>query len=87
MDKLGEGGARCQPRITVEQLIATARRILHPYTLEVKEVPWWSVYEIGQRICDKYDDVPAKETGAAAAARVHRRRCLPHAQPQGRARA
>jgi 3-hydroxybenzoate 4-monooxygenase len=24
-------------------------------------VPWWSVYEIGQRLCDKYDDVPAAQ--------------------------
>jgi hypothetical protein len=46
--------------ITVDKLIAAAQRILHPYTLDVKEVPWWSVYEIGQRICDKYDDVPAE---------------------------
>ena len=38
--------------ISVEQLIAAAQRILQPYTLEVKEVAWWSVYEIGQRICD-----------------------------------
>jgi 2-polyprenyl-6-methoxyphenol hydroxylase-like FAD-dependent oxidoreductase len=30
----------------------------------VKEVPWWSVYEIGQRICDKYDDVPAQQADA-----------------------
>jgi len=34
-----------------------ARRVLHPYTLEVKEIAWWSVYEIGQRLCDKFDDV------------------------------
>jgi phenol 2-monooxygenase/3-hydroxybenzoate 4-monooxygenase len=27
-------------------------------------VPWWSVYEIGQRICDKYDDVPADGIGS-----------------------
>jgi phenol 2-monooxygenase (NADPH) len=27
----------------------------------VKEIPWWSVYEIGQRLCDKFDDVPAEE--------------------------
>jgi phenol 2-monooxygenase len=27
----------------------------------VKEVAWWSVYEIGQRLCDKFDDVPEKE--------------------------
>ncbi|MBP7568364.1 MAG: FAD-dependent monooxygenase, partial [Burkholderiaceae bacterium] len=29
----------------------------------VKEVPWWSVYEIGQRICDKYDEVPTDAVG------------------------
>ena len=42
-------------------MIAAAQRILHPYTLEVKEVAWWSVYEIGQRLCDKFDDVPEEE--------------------------
>jgi len=47
--------------ITSEDLIAKARRILHPYTLDVKEVAWWSVYEIGQRLTDKFDDVPAEE--------------------------
>ena len=45
--------------ITVPDLIAAARRILSPHTLEVKEVAWWSVYEIGQRLCDRFDDVPA----------------------------
>lgn len=63
MDKLGEDERAAQRGITVDDLIATARRILQPYTLEVKEVPWWSVYEIGQRICDRYDDVPAEATG------------------------
>ena len=61
MDKLGEDERVAGRGITVEKLIETARRILSPYTLEVKEVAWWSVYEIGQRICDKYDDVPAGE--------------------------
>ena len=64
MDKLGEDERVSARGITVEKLIAAAQRILHPYRLEVKEVPWWSVYEIGQRICDKYDDVPAAETPA-----------------------
>ncbi len=63
MDRLGEETRVADLGITVEQLIATARRILHPYTLDVKEVAWWSVYEIGQRICDKYDDVPAQRAG------------------------
>jgi 3-hydroxybenzoate 4-monooxygenase len=66
MDKLGEEERVASRGITVDHLIATAQRILHPHTLEVKEVPWWSVYEIGQRICDKYDDVPAGETGSRA---------------------
>jgi len=63
MDKLGEDERVANRGITLEQLVAAAQRILHPYQLDVKEVPWWSVYEIGQRICDKYDDVPAQETG------------------------
>lgn len=64
MDKLGEEERVASRGITIEQLVEAARRILHPYTLEVKEVPWWSVYEIGQRICDKYDDVPAGGDGS-----------------------
>ena len=27
----------------------------------MKEIPWWSVYEIGQRLTDKFDDVPEDE--------------------------
>ncbi len=64
MDKLGEDERVAGRNLTLDHLVAAARRILHPWTLDVKEVPWWSVYEIGQRICDAYDDVPAAEAGA-----------------------
>jgi phenol 2-monooxygenase (NADPH) len=47
--------------VTPEKLAKVANRILHPYTLEVKDVGWWAVYEIGQRLCDKFDDVPVAE--------------------------
>ena len=47
--------------VTPEKLAKVANRILHPYKIEVKEVGWWSVYEIGQRLCDKFDDVPVEE--------------------------
>jgi phenol 2-monooxygenase (NADPH) len=50
--------------VTPEKLAAVANRILHPYTIEVKDVGWWSVYEIGQRLCDKFDDVPVTETAS-----------------------
>jgi phenol 2-monooxygenase len=43
--------------VTSERLVSAARRILHPYALDVKEVAWWSVYEIGQRLCDRFDDL------------------------------
>jgi phenol 2-monooxygenase len=44
---------------TVEAAIARANDILHPYTLDVKDVAWYSVYEVGHRLTDKFDDVPA----------------------------
>ena len=61
LDKLQENERIASRNITLDNVIAAAQRILHPYTLEVKEVPWWSVYEIGQRLCDKFDDVPEED--------------------------
>jgi phenol 2-monooxygenase len=58
IDKLDAGERVSNRNISDDDLIAAARRILKPYTLDVKEVAWWSVYEIGQRLCDKFDDVP-----------------------------
>jgi len=40
-----------------EQVIATARRVLHPYTLDVRDVAWFAVYQVGQRVTDRFDDV------------------------------
>jgi len=58
-----EIGERVASRnITVEELVAKAQRILNPYGFEVKEIPWWSVYEIGQRLTEKFDDVPEQDT-------------------------
>jgi len=61
LTKLDVGERVASRNITLEELIAKAQRILHPYKLEPKEVPWWSVYEIGQRLTDKFDDVPESE--------------------------
>lgn len=61
LDKLAVNERVASRNITVDHLIAAAQRILNPYKLDVKEVAWWSVYEIGQRLCDKFDDVPEDE--------------------------
>jgi phenol 2-monooxygenase len=66
LDKLKADERIASRNITVDYVIAAARRILHPYTLAVKEVAWWSVYEIGQRLCDKFDDVPEEEVATRA---------------------
>lgn len=44
-------------RTPVEEVIRRANEILHPYTLDVKQVAWHSVYEVGHRVTDKFDDV------------------------------
>ncbi|MEX3980712.1 FAD-binding monooxygenase [Paraburkholderia sp. EG287A] len=46
---------------SVDRIIETAQRILQPYTLEVKEVAWFSVYEVGQRLTDRFDDAVAAD--------------------------
>jgi phenol 2-monooxygenase len=56
LDKLNENERVSSRNITVDALIAAAQRILRPYVLEVKEVAWWSVYEIGQRLCNRFDN-------------------------------
>jgi phenol 2-monooxygenase len=57
LTKLETGERVASRNITLDELIARAQRIFNPYRLDVKEVPWWSVYEIGQRVTDKFDDV------------------------------
>jgi phenol 2-monooxygenase len=48
-------------KYTQEAVIAIAQRVLRPYTLEVKSVAWFAVYQVGQRVTDRFDDVPAEQ--------------------------
>ncbi len=63
LDKLADGERAADRNVDLADIVDVANRILHPYTLEPAEVPWWSVYEIGQRLCDRFDDVEADEVG------------------------
>jgi phenol 2-monooxygenase (NADPH) len=60
LEKLDENERVSKRNISADDLIAATQRVLKPYSFEVKEIAWWSVYEIGQRLCDKFDDVPAR---------------------------
>jgi phenol 2-monooxygenase len=46
---------------TQNKVIAIAQRVLRPYTLDVKSVAWFAVYQVGQRVTDRFDDVPAEQ--------------------------
>ncbi len=58
LDKLRPDERAAQKRLTQHDMIAAANRIMRPYTLDVKEVVWWSIYDIGHSITDRFDDVP-----------------------------
>jgi phenol 2-monooxygenase (NADPH) len=49
---------------TQEKVIAIAQRVLRPYTLDVRSVAWFAVYQVGQRVTDRFDDVPADQAGS-----------------------
>ncbi|MDZ7910446.1 MAG: FAD-binding monooxygenase [Rhodococcus sp. (in: high G+C Gram-positive bacteria)] len=50
-------------KTSIDEIIAQANAILHPYTLDVRDVAWHSVYEVGHRVTDRFDDVPVHEVG------------------------
>lgn len=56
LDELEENERAADRKVTSEALIAQAQAIFAPYELSVKEVAWWSAYEIGQRVCERFDD-------------------------------
>lgn len=56
---LGEVAADDDHRVRqtpIEEIIRRANEILHPYSIDVKQVAWHSVYEVGHRVTDRFDD-------------------------------
>jgi phenol 2-monooxygenase len=48
---------------SIQQITQHANDILHPYSVDVKDVAWSSVYEVGHRVTDRFDDVPVHLAG------------------------
>ncbi|KAK3075447.1 hypothetical protein LTR53_001232 [Teratosphaeriaceae sp. CCFEE 6253] len=61
MDKLDPNERIASKNVTAESLIETAKRIFHPFSFDVRHIAYWSVYEVGQRLTDHFDDVPKEE--------------------------
>jgi phenol 2-monooxygenase len=62
--RLGDDERAGDRGMTERDIIAKAQRILRPYSFDVKDVVWWSIYEIGHRLTDAFDDVPPDQTGS-----------------------
>lgn len=45
--------------------IAKANEVLHPYSLDVKQVAWFSVYEVAHRLADQFDDASTEQNTSA----------------------
>jgi phenol 2-monooxygenase len=66
LDRLGEDERVADRGMGAEDIIAKAQRIFQPFKLDVKDVVWWSIYEIGHRLSDKFDDVPEDQLATRA---------------------
>lgn len=63
---LGEiepGDQSLRERVTAESIVEVAHRLFAPYTFEPRAIPWWSMYEVAQRLTERFDDVLPEERG------------------------
>ena len=56
LDELENKMGISKENINLDQIIETAKKIFEPYDFHIKEIPWWSVYEIGQRVASSFDN-------------------------------
>jgi phenol 2-monooxygenase len=61
MDQLAENERVNNRAIALDDIVRAAQRVFRPYSFEPKSVPWWSVYEVGQRITDHFDDASSTQ--------------------------
>ncbi len=61
LGEVAEADRKAVRATTIDQIIAHANAILHPYTLDVRNVAWHSVYEVAHRLTDRFDDVLPEE--------------------------
>lgn len=54
----------------LEEMIRRANEIYHPDSIDVKDVAWHSIYEVGHRLVDRFDDLNHDADHAASTPRV-----------------
>ena len=61
LDKLQHDERIARKHITADIIIDRAQRIFKPYKFDVRHIAYWSVYEVGQRLTDHFDNVPKSQ--------------------------
>lgn len=69
LDEVDVTGLTSTRDITREQMAEAVNRVLSPYRFDVKEYAWTSVYEVGQRLTERFDDLTL-DSPASASPRV-----------------
>ncbi|MCD1287374.1 FAD-binding monooxygenase [Brevibacterium sp. GP-SGM9] len=64
LGEVPEGDQRKVRQTSIDDIIAKANAIITPYSLDVKNVAWHSVYEVGHRLTDAFDDADDTTPGA-----------------------
>jgi phenol 2-monooxygenase len=83
LGEVPEGDARAVRSTSIEQVIARANAILAPYTLDVKDVAWNSIYEVGHRLTDRFDDVLPEQAGRTPRVFIAGDACHTHSAKAG----
>lgn len=62
LGEVPEGNGQAVRETPLEDVISQAQEIMHPYKLDVKNVVWHSIYEVGHRVSDHFDDRASEKT-------------------------
>ena len=66
------GSALPDPKeLTFDRIMAAAREIMAPYTLEAGSVSWWSAYRVGQRVGSRTSNMPRSVIVLQTNPRIH----------------
>ncbi len=63
LGNIDDSNAKTIRSTTIEAMIERANQIMQPYSIDVKNVAWYSVYEVAHRLTDHFDDVDTKDKG------------------------
>lgn len=64
LGEVPDDGSKAVRNTPLQEVIDTANDIMAPYVVDVKNVVWNSIYEVGHRVADHFDDrVSDKTTG------------------------